>query len=138
MKRIIYMILVAAGVTFAFTQCGKDEVKLSQEQEAFLEKATYGVYAGSDLFVYTEGACQYALGESEKSSRVQNDAMDKYFSVTFKADPIVEKEVQATVVVNNIGGNADGNATLSILKMDGGKVWAWDASSSRGYLLPWK
>lgn len=138
MKRIIYLILTAAVVTFAFTRCGTDEIELSQEQQAFLEKTVYGVYATSDLFVYTEGACQYALGETEKSSRVQNDAMDKYFSVTFNDNPVAEKDIQATVAVNNIGGNTDGNATLKILKMDSGKIWAWDVSANRGYLLPWK
>ncbi len=138
MKKIIYMVLVAVSVTFAFTGCEKDKETLTKEQQAFLEKTTYGVYAASDLFVYTEGTCQYALGETEKSSRVQNDTMDKYFSITFNADPQLEKDVQATVVVNNISGNTDGNATLKILKIDGEKVWAWDASASRGYLIPWK
>jgi len=138
-KRIIYILLAVCCATFAFTRCGNDPVvTITPEQEAFLTKTDYGVYASSDLFVYTDSSCQYVLGESEKSTRIQTDAMDKYCSIVFTADPVAEKDFQGKIVTGNIGGNTDGTFTLTILKMENGKIWAWESSATRGYLMPWK
>jgi len=137
-KRIIYLIgfFVLAGVSFV--QCSEEPGNgLSSEQTAFLAKTTYGVYDSSDVFVYSEANCQYVLGVSSKSSRVQADDVSKVLGVTFSADPAVDSEMEVQLVTKGISGVSAGTAKVKVMEMKEGKIWIWDSASNKGYLLPW-
>lgn len=139
-NRIIYLLILAAGIMLTFTQCKDiDDNTLSPEQESFIEKTDYGVYASSVLFTYDENTCQTATGPAANSIRIQTDDMAKYVSVVLDAVPALNKDLKGDVALKGIGNSSGGNGqSLKILKMQDGKVWVWNNDAKQGYLLPWK
>lgn len=126
MKAKVFFISLA--LAFALCSCTKSEL-----DPRFIEEDTVRlVVSGSEVFRYNELSCQMSYNSGRREFRVHTDNMSDYFILTLSKIPSsTNQETEGGIVWNTASGSGRANSTaFKAVKLEGGKIWLWDAADN--------
>lgn len=126
MKGRTHITLLLMAVSLLAASCVNEK-----QREAFAAREDVRLeVGGKTMFESSWDNCQYAFNRDRRTFRAQDDEMRDYYVVQFDNLPlIVGEQVKASVKWTDYNGMGQkNNVTLTVLRIEGDKVWLRDAN----------
>lgn len=123
-KHILALILSLTAIC----SCVKNELN----PEFVKSDAVRLVVSGREMLRYDELTFQMAYNSTLHEFRVHTDNMSDYYIVRLSKVPnSVNQEVSGEIVWNTASGDGSiNNTAFKAVRLEGGKIWLWDAADN--------
>ncbi|MCQ2150285.1 MAG: hypothetical protein MJY46_00245 [Bacteroidales bacterium] len=89
------------------------------------------IMSGKEIFTYDPLSCQMAYNNSRHEFRAFTDNMSDYFTLRLSSFPsTLNQEVSGEIIWNTEKGSGTlNNTAFKAVRLEGGKLWLWNATA---------